>query len=166
MRRLAFHRESLCLAASREFGMSRFFKFLWHSGAAIFWLCAIMYIGATSIGMLMAKACSWDEVEELYSPNGEYRAYVLLAGCGGFSTPSTQIYVERVENRSLSPFTINETGQLIRLKGRPDQVSYQISWKNNEEFVISGFDFDKMMAFENQSWGSNLPRVYFEIAGS
>lgn len=146
--------------------MKGLLKVLWHSGAAIFWLCAVLYISATSIGMLFATACSWDEVEELYSPNGEYRAYVLLAGCGGFSSPSTQVYVERVKNKSLSPFTINKTGQLIRLKGRPDQIKYRLSWKSKEEFVISGFDFQKMMAFENHSWGSNLPRVYFEIDGS
>jgi hypothetical protein len=146
--------------------MKGFFRVLWNTGAGIFWLCVVLYVSATSIGMLMATACSRDEVEELYSPNGEYRAYVILSGCGGFSSPSTQVYVERVNNKSLSPFTINKTGQLIRLKGRPDQISYRLSWKSNEEFVISGFDFKKMMAFENQSWGSDLPRVYFEIDGS
>lgn len=146
--------------------MNGFFKVFWHSGAAIFWLGAVLFLGATLIGMFMDTACSWDEVEELYSPNGEYRAYVLLAGCGSLSSPSTQIFVERVKNKSSSVFKKNKTGQLIRLKGRPAQISYRLSWKSNEEFIISGFDFKKMMAFENQSWGSNLPRVYFEIAGN
>lgn len=85
--------------------------------------------------MLMATACSRDEVEELYSLNGEYRAYVILSGCGGFSSLSTQVYVERVNNKYLSPFTINKTGQLIRLKGRPDQISYRLSWKSTTNHI-------------------------------
>lgn len=114
----------------------------------------------------MSTACSPDEYEELYSPNGELRAVVIMTGCGGFSSPQTQIYVERIKNKSLSPFSLKTTDALIRLDGKPDDVSYKIEWETNEKFVISNFDFSKMMAFKNQSWGTELPRIYFAVNGN
>lgn len=146
--------------------MNGFIKVFWHSGAAIFWVGVVALSFAYIVFTVMASGCSMDEVEELYSPGGDYRAYVIMSGCGGFSSPQTQIYVERVKNRPSSFFNKTETEALIRLEGRPDKIDYKISWKSNGEFVISGFDFNKIMSFENKSWGPHLPRVYFEIAGS
>ncbi|AVI67595.1 hypothetical protein CKQ84_17970 [Shewanella sp. WE21] len=146
--------------------MNQIGKKLWNLGAAIFWGGVVITTILYSFMYLMSTACSTDEYEELYSPNGELRAVVIMTGCGGFSSPQTQIYVERIKNKSLSPFSLKKTDALIRLDGKPDDVSYQIEWETNEKFVISNFDFSKMMAFKNQSWGTELPRIYFAVNGS
>lgn len=146
--------------------MNRITKKLWNLGAAIFWsgilITALLYF----LVYLLSSACSKDEYEELYSPNGDLRAVVLMTGCGGFSSSQTQIYVERVKNKTLSPFSVKTTDTLIRLDGKPEAVNYKISWKGNDKFIISNFDFTKMMAFKNQSWGTELPIIYFEVNGS
>jgi hypothetical protein len=141
-------------------------KKLWNLGAAIFWVGILIMTILYSLAYLMSGACSKDEYEELYSPNGEFRAVVMMTGCGGFSSPQTQIYVERVKNKSFSPFSLKATDTLIRLDGKPKAVNYRIAWKGNDKFIISNFDFSKMMAFKNQSWGTELPRIYFEANGS
>jgi hypothetical protein len=141
-------------------------KKLWNLGAAIFWFGILITVIIYSLGFLLSSACSRDEYEELYSPNGELRAVVMISGCGGFSSPQTQIYVERVKNKSLSPFSLKTTDTLIRLDGKPKAINYKISWKGNDKFIISNFDFAKMMEFKNQSWGTELPRIYFEVNGS
>jgi len=52
---------------------------------------------------------------------------------------------------------------LIRFDGKPEVVNYKIAWNGNDKFIISNFDFEKMMAFKNQSWGAELPRIYVEV---
>lgn len=142
--------------------MKRIYKVLWHSGAAVFWWGALVILSWILIGTLIPDSCSRDEVEEFYSQNGEYRAYVLMTGCGSLASPQTQIYVERVTKKGFPIFNSYETDSLIRLDGRPDQVNYAVIWQSDNELLITGFEFHKMMAFKNQSWGPYLPRVYFE----
>lgn len=140
-------------------------KRLWNLGAALFWSGILLIIIINSFGFLLSTACSTDEYEELYSPNGELRAVVVMSGCGGFSSPQTQIYVERIKNKSWSPLSLKKTNTLIRLDGKPEAVNYKIEWRTDDEFVISDFDFSKMMEFTNHSWGTELPRVYFKTNG-
>ena len=146
--------------------MKEIYKVLWHSGAAIFWLGILVLLSSALISVLMPTVCSWDKVEESYSQNGEYRAYVLMTGCGALSSPQTQIYVERVTGKGFPIFNTYKTDSLIRLNGRPDQIDYKVTWKSDKELLISGFEFERMMAFKNQDWGPYLPRVYFEPNGS
>ena len=146
--------------------MNHITKKLWNLGAVIFWVGVLITTLLYSLGYLLSSACSKDAYEELYSPNGDLRAVVTMTGCGGFSSPQTQIYVERVNNKSLSPFSLKATDTLIRLDGKPEAVNYKITWRGNDKFIISNFDFAKMMAFKNQSWGTELPRIYFEVNGS
>jgi hypothetical protein len=146
--------------------LNRITNKLWNLGAAIFWGGTVITALLYSLGYLLSSACSQDQYEELFSPNGDLRAVVIMTGCGGLSSPQTQIYVERVKNKSLSPFSLKTTDTLIRFDGKPEVVNYKIAWNGNDKFIISNFDFEKTMAFKNQSWGTELPRIYFEVNGS
>ena len=139
--------------------MSKFFKFLWHAGAAIFWAGLILSIPFWLLGYLVASGCSFDEYEELYSPDQTMRAVVVNADCGATTNWQTQVYVEKVDGS-------RKTDILIRLDGHPKDMKYKISWLNDDEFLISEFDFDKMLGFKNQSWGTDFVRVRFKVRGS
>ena len=150
-----------------DFSLNNMKKALWNAGAAIFWYGIFAALSFYLLGFfIFSSSCAVDEFEELYSPNKEMRAVVVMTGCGSLASPQTQIYVERIKSKSISLFSSKSTEYLIRLDGRPDTVKYKISWRGNDEFVISEFNFSDMMAFKNQSWGTELPRIYFELNGS
>lgn len=139
--------------------MRKFFSFLWNAGATLFWGGVILFVPIWLLGLLMASGCSFDEYEELYSPDKSMRAVVINADCGATTNWQTQVYVEKVDGS-------RKTDNLIRLNGHPKDTNYQISWLNDKEFLISGFDFDEMLGFKNQSWGINFVRVHFKVNGS
>lgn len=87
------------------------------------------------------------------------RAVVINADCGATTNRQTQVYVEKVDGS-------RKTDNLIRLDGHPKDTNYQISWLNDKEFLISEFDFDKMLGFKNQSWGIGFVQVHFNVKGS
>lgn len=84
------------------------------------------------------------------------RAVVINADCGGTTNWQTQVYVEKVDGS-------RKTDNLIRLDGHPKDMRYQISWLNDKEFLISEFDFGKMLGFKNKSWGTDFVRVHFKV---
>ncbi|MCG7815226.1 hypothetical protein MI353_21170 [Alteromonas sp. MCA-1] len=95
----------------------------------------------------------------LDSPNKSMRAVVINADCGATTNWQTQVYVEKVDGS-------RKTSNLIRLDGHPKDTNYKISWLNDDEFLISEFQFDKMLGFQNQSWGTDFVRVHFKVQGS
>jgi len=139
--------------------LSKVIKLLWNSGAAIFWGALILSLPIWLILAMMKSGCKFDEYEELYSPDGKLRAVVINADCGATTNWQTQIFVEKTDGS-------RQTTNLIRLNGHPKDMNYEMSWIKNDEFLISEFDFDKMLGFKNQSWGSNFVRVHFKVKGS
>lgn len=125
----------------------------------MFWGFIIISTPFWLLAALMAGGCSFDEYEELYSPDKSMRAVVVNADCGATSNWQTQIFVEKVDGT-------RTTGYLIRLNGHPEDMSYQMSWGKDNEFLISEFDFDKLLGFKNQSWGPGFVRVHFKVKGS
>ncbi|MDO6712065.1 hypothetical protein Q4567_15120, partial [Aliiglaciecola sp. 2_MG-2023] len=71
--------------------MRKFFRFFWNAGATIFWGGLIILTPIWLLGFLMASGCSFDEYEELFSPDKSMRAVVINADCGATTNWQTQV---------------------------------------------------------------------------
>ena len=136
---------------------STILKFLWHTGAALFWGALLLSIPIWAIGYMMASGCAFDEYEQLYSPDKTMRAVVIIADCGATTNWQTQIFVEKVDGS-------RTTDNLIRLDGHPKDIDCKMTWISQNKLLISDFDFDQLLGFKNQSWG-DFVEVEFKVKG-
>jgi len=136
--------------------MNKVFTVLWNLGAALFWFGLMLYLGIWWLGSILSSGCSFDEHQEVYSPDRKMRAVVINADCGATTNWQTQIFVEKLDGSK-------KTGNVIRLDGHPKDLDFTISWLKNDELLISDFEFEKMLEVKKQSWGPDFVRVYFKV---
>ena len=108
-------------------------KILWHSGAAIFWLAAVVGLPFVFIfGWLMAP-CSGVEHHQLQAADSDLSARVMVQNCG--ATSDWQTWVVITDSRGY------QSGNVLTLEGHPQDSNLQLRWHNANHLEISGFDW-------------------------
>lgn len=75
--------------------------------------------------------CGNDLMQEVYSPNNEYRVVVFQRDCGATTGWSSQISV-----LSSSTSLRGQTGNVFFAPGHPDWFSFKVKWEDDSHIVI------------------------------
>jgi hypothetical protein len=98
--------------------------------------------------------CGNDVFSELWSPNKEYKAVIFQRNCGATTDFNTQISIIQS-----SDALGNDGGNVLIIKGHPQDVSPVLLWNSNNELTInkaingSEFKVEKMVGTINIKYG-------------
>ncbi|MBH0029115.1 hypothetical protein I6F53_19355 [Pseudoalteromonas sp. SWN29] len=117
-------------------------KFLYHSGAIIFWITATI---AVPVFILSSMAdCALTEYESSISPDKQKQAIVFIKNCGATTNWETQIVVREIKD-------IDNQDILIRLDGHPENTDYNLMWQADNSLTISDFKFEDLLDFHSRN---------------
>ncbi|MCH2057246.1 MAG: hypothetical protein MK214_11715 [Thalassotalea sp.] len=126
-------------------------KFLWHGGAAIFWLGLLIGIPVLLLPLLMMSGCETTEHEIIPSPNKESEAAVLIVNCGATTNWETQVVVRDKSN-------IDNHNVLIRLDGHPETTEFNVRWRADNTIEITEFKFEDLLSFHSRNLNGDITR--------
>ncbi len=93
-------------------------------------------IGGTGCGLLLmtidSGLCGNEISQEVFSPDGEYKAVVFQRDCGATTGFSTQISIMRATDE-----LPNKPGNIFVMDGHPDWTEVHVQWETDRSVVIS-----------------------------
>lgn len=126
-------------------------KFLWHGGAAIFWLGVLIGIPVLLLPLLMMSGCETTEHETFPSPNKESEALVLTVNCGATTNWETQVVVRDKSD-------VDKHNVLIRLDGHPEATKFNVRWSADNTIEITEFNFEDLLSFHSRNLNGDIAR--------
>lgn len=111
--------------------------FLWHAGAALFWLGVAMlgffYILFTYLG----DVCQFDEYSRLESPDTDLTAVVLIQNCGATTNWRGMVTIEDGHGSAMRT--------VLTLEGHPRDSDLELQWHDGERLVLSHFGWEELV---------------------
>ena len=115
--------------------------------ALIIVICGIL---SWSFGNVWSRLCGNVLVQEVYSPDKQYKAIVFERDCGATTDFSTQVSILE-STKELS----NVPGNIFAMNGHPDNTEVQVEWENDHTIQITytdGYDvYDQIDTFQDSS---------------
>lgn len=131
--------------------MGSILKYLWHGGAAIFWLGVLIGIPVLLLPFIMMSGCETTEHEIIPSPNKESEAVVLTVNCGATTNWETQVVVRDKSD-------VDKHNVLIRLDGHPETTEFKVSWRSVDTIEITEFNFEDLLSFHSRNLNGDIAR--------
>lgn len=131
--------------------MGPMLKYLWHGGAAIFWLGLLIGIPVLLLPLLMMSGCETTEHEIFPSPNKESEAVVLTVNCGATTNWETQVVVRDKSD-------VDKHNVLIRLDGHPETTKFNVRWSADNTIEITEFNFEDLLSFHSRNLNGDIAR--------
>ncbi|MCL1078265.1 hypothetical protein D5R81_03725 [Parashewanella spongiae] len=132
--------------------MSTILKWLWNSGAAIFW-CALIFGSPFWIFSLImiSESCGITEYESFISPDQQKEAVILIRNCGATTNWETQVVVRDSDDK-------DNQDLLIRLDGHPENLEYKVSWKSSDLLEVTEFNFKDLLSFHSRNLTGDITK--------
>ena len=135
-------------------------KFLWNSGAAIFW--GVLILGAPFwilLSLIASSRCELTKYESFISPDKQKEAVVYIRNCGALSYWETQIIIREIND-------IENKNTLIYLDGHPRNIEYKVSWTPDSTIEITEFKFEDLLNFHSRNTTGDVAKSVIRPKGT
>lgn len=124
-------------------------KSVWNLGAILFFIWfgfKVMWYGMDILGVEGLSLCSYTEVAEFSSPNGNKIAKLGYSDCGATTNWQTGVTIVDVASGK-------EYNGFFGLDGKPENL--KVVWTSDIELTFSDFSLDRLLWF-NQDYMSGV----------